>query len=114
MKVVNFGSQVLVLQSMRRPLRLTMTTSDERDVRFLVKGGEDIRLDQRIEQLFRVMNEIFAADPKCSSRELRLRTYSIVAATPSLGLVEWVDGTATLLSVISSAELGSKGTLGCV
>lgn len=113
-KIVNFDASVLVLRSMRRPLRLTVATSDERNVRFLVKGGEDMRLDQRIEQLFRVMNEILEADPKCASRELRLRTYSIVPATPSLGLVEWVDDTSPMKEVVMRAGLRPEERLpGC-
>ena len=45
-------SQVLVLDSMRKPKRLTLCGDDEREYIFLVKGGEDLRLDQRIEQVW--------------------------------------------------------------
>ena len=43
--------QVLVLSSIRRPKRLTLRGDDEKDYRFLVKGSEDLRLDQRVEQV---------------------------------------------------------------
>ena len=45
---------------------------------FLVKGGEDLRLDQRIEQLFDTMNDIFDADPACCQRSIRIRSYAVV------------------------------------
>lgn len=45
---------------------------------FLVKGGEDLRLDQRIEQLFDTMNDIFDADPACCQRSIRVRSYAVV------------------------------------
>ena len=43
--------QVLVMGSMRKPKRLTIRGDDERDYMFLVKAGEDLRLDQRIEEV---------------------------------------------------------------
>ncbi len=58
------------MTSIRRPKRIIIRGDDERDHLFLVKGGEDLRQDQRIEQLFGVMNMIlsqghclFSAEP---------------------------------------------------
>lgn len=48
-----------MLQSIRKPVRIVIRGDDEKDYPFLVKGGEDLRLDQRIEQLFVLMNRIF-------------------------------------------------------
>jgi phosphatidylinositol kinase/protein kinase (PI-3 family) len=52
--------------------------NDEKEYPFLVKGGEDLRLDQRIEQLFRIMNDIFARDAACCRRDLKLRFHSLM------------------------------------
>lgn len=35
---------------------------------WLVKGGEDLRLDQRVEQMFGVFNEIFNADVRLTNK----------------------------------------------
>lgn len=43
--------QVLVMSSIRKPKRIIIRGDDEKDYMFLVKGGEDLRLDQRIEQV---------------------------------------------------------------
>lgn len=40
-----------MLKSIRKPKRLVIRGDDEKDHMFLVKGGEDLRLDQRIEQV---------------------------------------------------------------
>ena len=50
-QVANFGSQLLVMSSLKMPKRLTMHGDDECDHNFLVKGYEDLRKDQRIEQV---------------------------------------------------------------
>lgn len=39
------------MSSIRKPKRIIIRGDDEKDYMFLVKGGEDLRLDQRIEQV---------------------------------------------------------------
>ncbi len=39
------------MSSMRKPKRVTIRGDNEREYMFLVKGGEDLRQDQRIEQV---------------------------------------------------------------
>ena len=79
-KVSSFDSDLLVMGSLRKPKRLKIRGNDEADHAFLVKGGEDLRLDQRVQQLFSVMNEIFAHDAGCSKRKLNIRTYQVRCA----------------------------------
>ena len=69
------------MTSIRKPKRITIRGDDEKDYMFLVKGGEDLRLDQRIEQLYASMNEILDQDPASSQRGLRLRTYQVIPMT---------------------------------
>ncbi|KAK3728486.1 hypothetical protein QZH41_002347 [Actinostola sp. cb2023] len=81
-KIAGFDEKVLTMSSIRRPKRITIRGDDEKDYMFLVKSGEDLRLDQRIEQLFCMMNDILTADPACKRRNLRLRTYQVIPMTP--------------------------------
>jgi len=48
--------------SLRKPKRVKMLGDNEKEYPFLVKGGEDLRLDQRIQQLFSVTNRILERD----------------------------------------------------
>lgn len=100
--ILSFDSLLGVLPSKQLPKRLTLRCSDERDYTFLVKGGEDLRLDQRIEQLFGVMNHVLRVDPQCRNRQLSTRTYQVIPMTQEIGLIEWLDGTSTLKSVIET------------
>jgi DNA-dependent protein kinase catalytic subunit len=72
-RVQSFDERVLILSSIRKPKRIIMRGHNEKDYPFLVKGGEDLRQDQRIEQLFGVMNEILAGNTECAQRQLALR-----------------------------------------
>jgi DNA-dependent protein kinase catalytic subunit len=66
----------------------------------LVKGGEDLRLDQRIQQLFQITNKIFKENPACENRNLYLKTFDVVPVTNRLGTFEWVSDTCPLKELI--------------
>ncbi|EEC03462.1 hypothetical protein IscW_ISCW016750, partial [Ixodes scapularis] len=94
--IFGFEESVLVLKSMQRPCRITIRGDDEKEHRFLVKTGEDLRQDDRIERLFGAMNALFTADPSCRAKHLQLVTYGVVPLTTRVGLIEWLDGTVVL------------------
>lgn len=100
-KIASFKKVCLVLGSIRRPKRITVHGSNEKDYNLLVKGGEDLRLDQRVEQLFSIMNKIFATDPTCENRDLRLKTFGVVPISNRLATFEWVDNTEPMKAIIS-------------
>ncbi|XP_022045230.2 DNA-dependent protein kinase catalytic subunit [Acanthochromis polyacanthus] len=95
-KITGFDERVKVMSSIRRPKRLIIRGDDERDHPFLVKGGEDLRQDQRIEQLFGVMNILLSHDTSCTHRGLQLRTYQVIPISTRIGLIEWMENTCTL------------------
>ncbi|KAG5192986.1 kinase-like domain-containing protein [Tribonema minus] len=90
------------MASLRRPKRLTIHGDDERDAPFLVKGGEDLRLDERIEQLFEIMNAAFRADAACARARLAVKTYQVIPMTHQLGVLQWVTDTAPLRAIVET------------
>ncbi|XP_071387705.1 DNA-dependent protein kinase catalytic subunit [Centroberyx affinis] len=103
-KITGFDERVKVMTSIRRPKRLIIRGDDERDHPFLAKGGEDLRQDQRIEQLFGVMNILLSHDTACTHRGLQLRTYQVIPITTRIGLIEWMENTCTLKDLLSSSR----------
>uniref|UniRef100_A0A8L0DT02 DNA-dependent protein kinase catalytic subunit n=1 Tax=Oncorhynchus mykiss TaxID=8022 RepID=A0A8L0DT02_ONCMY len=99
-KITGFDERVKVMNSIRRPKRLIVRGDDEREYPFLVKGGEDLRQDQRIEQLFTVMNIILAQNTTCAHSSMQLRTYQVVPITTRIGLIEWMENTCTLKDLL--------------
>ncbi len=100
--LVSVSPELLVLLSMRLPKRIIMNGADEREYAFVVKGGEDLRLDERVMQMFDIMNNLLAFDGDCSRDRLRVRTYGVVPMSTSVGVLEWVGGTRTLADLIES------------
>ncbi|KAI9542854.1 hypothetical protein NQZ68_016158 [Dissostichus eleginoides] len=112
-KITGFDERVKVMSSIRQPKRLIIRGDDEREHPFLVKGGEDLRQDQRIEQLFVVMNILLSHDAACTNRGMQLRTYQVIPITTRIGLIEWMENTCTLkeflYNTMTDAERDTAG-----
>ncbi|XP_062426360.1 DNA-dependent protein kinase catalytic subunit [Rhea pennata] len=102
-RISGFDERIKVMESMRKPKRITIRGSDEQEYPFLVKGGEDLRQDQRIEQLFDVMNIILSQDAACSQRNMQLKTYQVIPMTTRLGLIKWLENTCTLKEFLKNS-----------
>jgi DNA-dependent protein kinase catalytic subunit len=108
-KIASIKKDLLILGSIRRPKRITVHGSNEKDYNLLVKGGEDLRLDQRVEQLFEIMNSIFRDDPSCQNRDLYIKTFKVVPITNRLGTLEWVDNTEPMKNLINREHMREMG-----
>ncbi|XP_017763674.1 PREDICTED: DNA-dependent protein kinase catalytic subunit-like [Eufriesea mexicana] len=99
-KILKFEPDVKVMQSLRKPIRITMIGNDAKDYHFLVKFGEDLRQDQRLQQLFTVMNKILHIDIACRQRQLSINTYQVIPLSKTVGLIQWIDNTRSLKELI--------------
>ena len=107
--------ELLVMSSIRKPKRICFHSSDGKDNYFLVKGGEDLRNDERIEQLFVLMNSIVmnagSQDGNTAATQegvgniwnqvSQARTYCVIPMSVRVGLLEWVSNTIPLKSIIA-------------
>ena len=76
-KIGKIESTIRVMRSIRKPIKITIVGSDAKNYSFLVKFGEDLRLDQRIQQVFMIMNKILQNDIPCGQRHLAIDTYQV-------------------------------------
>lgn len=77
-----------------------MIGTNQKSYSWLVKGGEDLRQDQRVEELWLLMNDVLRRNALTNARGLQLETYQVVPMSMQLGLVEWVEGTAPVKSLL--------------
>jgi FKBP12-rapamycin complex-associated protein len=89
-----------VIPSAKRPRKLQLLGSDGHVYKYLLKGHEDLRLDQRVMQLFSLTNSILHDAKFGFERHLSIRLVSIVPLDPNAGLISWADGSDTLYSMI--------------
>ena len=89
-------SSLKVIESKQRPRKLTIRGSDGNDYAFLLKGHEDLRQDERVMQLFGLVNTLLANDRDTSKKDLRIRGYSVIPLAPNSGLIQWIPNTDTV------------------
>lgn len=89
-----------VIMSKQRPRKVSIRGSDGNEYSFLLKGHEDPRQDERIMQLFGLINSLIIRDPDTSRRNLSIQRYSIIALSQSSGLIGWVPNCDTLHALI--------------
>ena len=80
-----------VITSKQRPRRLQIHGSDGKDYGYLLKGHEDLRQDERVMQLFGLVNMLLNSTPSTATRDLSIARYAVVPLSPNSGLIGWVS-----------------------
>jgi FKBP12-rapamycin complex-associated protein len=99
-RIKSFDQKVTVLTSKQRPRKVTINGSDGKSYPFLLKGHEDLRQDERVMQLFSVINTLLANDDDTSKRNLAIERYSVLPLSHTSGLIGWVPNCDTLHQLI--------------
>ena len=86
--------------SKQHPRKMSMVGTDEKEYRFLLKGHEDLRQDERAMQLFDLVNTIVSNNRKTSNKNLFIITYSVIPLSHNAGIIGWVENCDTLHQII--------------
>uniref|UniRef100_A0A7S1TEY1 Serine/threonine-protein kinase TOR n=1 Tax=Compsopogon caeruleus TaxID=31354 RepID=A0A7S1TEY1_9RHOD len=107
--IVGFAPTCLVIASKQRPRKIVMYGSDGKEYAFLLKGHEDLRQDERVMQLFGLVNNLFAQseDPGIS-RDLAITRFSVIPLSGNSGLIGWVPGCDTLHAIVKDFREGRR------
>ena len=95
-RVAAFAPTLRVITSKQRPRVVVMHGSDGVEYPFLLKGHEDLRLDERVMQLFGLVNALLESDPHTHRLALEIKRYAVVPLSKNAGVMEWVPGCDTL------------------
>lgn len=74
-KIARFVSSVRVLSSKQRPRRITIVGSDGKHYKFLLKGHEDLRQDERVMQLFGLVNTLLSNNMQTARAGLSIQQF---------------------------------------
>jgi len=106
--ISSFAPTLTVMVSKQRPRRCTIHGSNGIDYQFLLKGHEDLRQDERVMQLFGLVNTLLSNDRDCCRQELNIQRYSVIPLSPKSGLIEWVPNCDTLHALIKDYRDSKK------
>jgi len=76
-KIARFEPEVIVMQSLRKPIRIGIIGNNGKEYRFLVKFGEDLTIDHGLQQLYATMNRTLRNNTNCRQRRLIINTYEV-------------------------------------
>lgn len=67
---------------------------------FLLKGHEDLRQDERVMQLFGLVNTLLQHEPDTFRRNLTIQRYAVIPLSTNSGIIGWVPHCDTLHTLI--------------
>ncbi|EKX55373.1 hypothetical protein GUITHDRAFT_51733, partial [Guillardia theta CCMP2712] len=97
-----------------KPKKIAIIGSDGISRRYLLKGREDLHLDERMMQFLSIVNHFMRQDRASHARCLRARHYAVIPVGPRSGLIQWADGTIPLFGIYKAwqtrqmAQAGEK------
>jgi len=91
---------IKTIPSAQHPRKISMTGSNGSIYKYLLKGGEDLRLDQDLMQLFCLINSILKETKFREDFHIQLHESIIVPISPSSGLIQWAANGKTFYSLI--------------
>jgi len=107
-KIKGFSPSLKVIESKQRPRRLIIYGSDGEAHEFLLKGHEDLRQDERVMQLFGLVNTLLTDDVLTAHRRLNIKCIAIIPLATNSGLIEWMPNTDTLHALIKEYRESRK------
>ncbi|KAG8434781.1 hypothetical protein GDO86_012940 [Hymenochirus boettgeri] len=89
-RIQSIAPSLQVITSKQRPRKLTLMGSNGHEFMFLLKGHEDLRQDERVMQLFGLVNTLLANDPASLRKNLSIQRYAVIPLSTNSGLIGWV------------------------
>ncbi|KAL9624360.1 MAG: hypothetical protein Q9160_001322 [Pyrenula sp. 1 TL-2023] len=99
-KIRSFDHILTVIPSKQRPRRMTLQGSDGKPYTNVLKGHEDIRQDERVMQLFGLVNTLLNNDSESYKRHLGIQGFPAIPLSQNSGLLGWVPNSDTLHNLI--------------
>lgn len=101
--IASFQDEVLVLNSLQRPRKITLRGSDGQSYALLCKPKDDLRKDNRLMEFNTLISRCLKRDVESSKRRLYIRTYAVTPLNEECGAIEWVDGLKPMRDIIIAA-----------
>ncbi|KAL9017036.1 MAG: hypothetical protein Q9185_005638 [Variospora sp. 1 TL-2023] len=99
-RIIEFEPVFNVIPSKQRPRKMALLGSDGISHTFVLKGHEDIRQDERVMQLFGLVNTLLNNDSESFKRHLNIQQFPAIPLSQSSGLLGWVPNSDTLHNLI--------------
>jgi FKBP12-rapamycin complex-associated protein len=103
-RIASFVPTAKLIPSLQRPRKIQIKSDTGVTYRYLLKGGEDLRISQRIMQWFSLASAILGEDKTGVGERLHIEGFPIIPLSPQAGLIVWAQGGRTLYKLIQFAR----------
>lgn len=108
--ILYFVGQLSVYMSKQQPKDVIVKGKDGNFYQYLLKGHEDLRLDDRIMHFFRLINSLIVSSSVFQQNAIV--TTCVIPLSVRHGLVKWLPGTETLRAIVEQQrELHNRDTM---
>ncbi|KAJ2366834.1 phosphatidylinositol kinase- protein kinase tor1, partial [Coemansia sp. RSA 2610] len=90
--IQSFDSTVEVLTTAQSPRTMFIYGSNGVKYKFLLKGREDLRQDERVMQLFGLINSLLSRDTETARRSLAIERFPVIPLSSNSGLIGFYPG----------------------
>ncbi|PIA14095.1 hypothetical protein COEREDRAFT_99151 [Coemansia reversa NRRL 1564] len=98
--IKSFGPELYVYPSKQHPRRIYIYGSDGNQYTFLLKGREDLRQDERVMQLFGLVNSLLARDNETSRRSMAIERFPVIPLSSNSGLIGFYPNCENINNII--------------
>ncbi|PWU95451.1 putative phosphatidylinositol 3-kinase [Trypanosoma cruzi] len=96
--IASFSSKLDVIPSKKRPRRIRLSGSNGFIYTYCLKGNEDIRMDERVMQLFGMVN-VLLSDAHTPNSAF-IHRFPVIPISNNVGLLGWVEHANTINNTI--------------
>ena len=89
-----------ILDSKQHPRKISMIGTNNKEYIYLLKGHDDLRQDERVIQIFNLVNLIMSKEKKTSNLQSLISIYSVIPLSNKSGLIGWVPNCDSLEELI--------------
>lgn len=109
-KIIKFDEQIKIFTSLRMPIKIRIYCSDGKTYPYLVKYGEDMRQDERIQQIFHHMSDLLKSDEKCRNHQLSINGYRVIPINVFCGILSFVEHTVSMFDLVRQGLEKKEGS----
>ena len=110
-KIKKIGKWLNIFNTKQNPRQMTMLGTNNKEYKLLLKGHEDLRQDERVMQLFDLVNIILANDNETYKKKLFIDRYTVIPLSHNSGLIGWVPNCDSLYSLVKGERTVSNTIL---
>ena len=105
-RIVGTVDDIVVIPTKQQPKKITFLDNTMAKHSFLLKGGEDLRVDERMMQMLEVTNTLLKAncDKETRMRKLATKSYAVLPVSQKSGLLKWVENVVPLYSLLKDYQ----------